>query len=138
MHLKVAGPAGWLPLKTAILENAHELVQDLADITVTNVEQCARAFYSFLIKVKGHGLKEGCDPSHLLSPGKLNAFWRFYATIKNPMGGRGYSRDSMRQLCNSVIHLVAASWAAGYKSKEHNGLHAGYVDAPWRALQCTK
>lgn len=115
----------WEPLKELLIAKAHEMIEDLSDVTVANVEQCARAFYSFLVKVKGHGLVEGCQPSHILSPSKLNAFWRFFATIKNPKGGRGYSRDSMRQLCNSVLHLVAAAGVAGYEGTEQGAPNAG-------------
>ena len=111
-------------------DKAHELVEDLADVTIANVEQCARSFYSFLVKVKGHGLKEGCQPCHFLCPKTLNAFWRFFATIKSPKGGRGYSRDSMRQLCNSVVHLVAAAGAAGYRAAKPDTPNAGYVSTP--------
>lgn len=108
---RVRGVA-WDPLREVLEEQQHEEVKQLSGASLVNIEETARAFYGFLVNVRGMAPKQGCNPARLTCPWDLNAFWKFSATPK-ALGGRGLCRSMMRLTCNCVQHLLVACEAAG-------------------------
>ena len=95
----------WAELERPLKERDSELVGELGAVTLGNIEACCRSFYGYLVHVRGMGMRQANDVRHLLDPTLLNAFWVFMATPQSK-GGRGSARDTMRLMCNSIMHML--------------------------------
>ena len=95
----------WKELERPLKERDSGMVRELGAVAIENVEACCRSFYSYLVNVRGMGLRQAKDVRHLLDPRLLNAYWVFMATPQIK-GGRGSARDTMRLMCNSMMHIL--------------------------------
>ena len=95
----------WSELERPLKERDSDLVSELGAMALGNVEACCRSFYGYLVKVRGMGMRQAKDVRHLLDPRLLNAYWVFLATPQSK-GGRGSARDTMRLMCNSMMHIL--------------------------------
>ena len=95
----------WSVLERPLKERDSDLVSELGAMALGNIEACCRSFYGYLVKVRGMGVKQANDVRHLLDPRLLNAYWVFMATPQSK-GGRGSARDTMRLMCNSMMHIL--------------------------------
>eukprot|EP00873_Tetraselmis_striata_P042994 jgi/Tetstr1/463258/TSEL_000715.t1 len=103
--------AAWEPLRAVLEAQDHDAVKQLSGASLMNVEETARLFYGFLVKVKGMAPRQACRPYHITDAWLLNHFWRFLATPKLLLG-RGMARSTMRLHCNGISHLLVACEAA--------------------------
>ena len=118
----------WSVLERPLKERDSDLVGELGAMTLGNVEACCRSFYGYLVNVRGMGMRQANDVRHLLEPKLLNAYWVFMATPQSK-GGRGSARDTMRLMCNSMMHILISC-----RVLKLRGLH-DYSPTPKRILK---
>ena len=102
--------AVWEPLEQVLLARDSRHVFALSGKTIGNVEYCYRLFHSWAILVRGFSRMQvinGGAGRLIVDAHLLNGWWCFMATPQSK-GGRGSARDTMRQLCNSMVHLLIA------------------------------
>ena len=107
----------WSKLERPFLERDSDKVAELSAVTLRNVEAYCRSFYGYLVNVRGMGVRQATDVRHLLDPWLLNAYWVFMATPKSK-GGRGSARDTMRLMCNSIMHMLISCRVLGLRGLE--------------------